>query len=192
MAAPDDRLIEIDADPIDLARRLHTGDADAVRSLYRLHGSAALAVARRILDSRALAEEAVQNAFLSIWNARDRIDPVRDPAPWVFTFVKRASIDLLRRERLRTHSSIDAAGEHPALRTDPEYERATDVWAVRKAVDDLPPDEREVVRLSHFDGFTHQEIAARLGVAVGTVKSRSHRAHRRLVESLRSSQEVAP
>lgn len=189
--AADDRVTEIDADPVDLARRLHAGDADAVRSLYRLHGPAALAVARRILDSRALAEDAVQNAFLSIWNARERIDPARDPAPWVFTFVKRAAIDLSRRERLRTHSSMDAVGEHPALRIDPDYTRATDVWAVRKAVDALPPDERDVVRMSHFDGFTHQEIADRLGVAVGTVKSRSHRAHRRLVESLRSSQEVA-
>ena len=55
---------------------------------------------------------------------------------------------------------------------------------MRSAVDDLPPDERAVVRLQHLDGLTHAEIAARLGIPIGTVKSRSSRAHRRLAASL--------
>jgi RNA polymerase sigma-70 factor (ECF subfamily) len=59
-----------------------------------------------------------------------------------------------------------------------------DSWAVRDAVSELPPDEREVVRLQHLDGFTHNEIAEQLGVPVGTVKSRSFRAHQRLAARL--------
>ena len=55
---------------------------------------------------------------------------------------------------------------------------------MRSAVDDLPPDEQAVVRLQHLDGLTHAEIAARLGIPLGTVKSRSSRAHRRLAASL--------
>jgi RNA polymerase sigma-70 factor (ECF subfamily) len=63
-------------------------------------------------------------------------------------------------------------------------ERAYDVWAVREALDELPADEREVVRLQHIDGLSHAEIAAQLDIPIGTVKSRSHRAHRRLAGRL--------
>ena len=59
-----------------------------------------------------------------------------------------------------------------------------ETWEVRQAVAELPDDEREVVRLQHFEGMTHAQIADRLDVAVGTVKSRSHRAHRRLAAAL--------
>lgn len=171
---------------------LRDGDPEALRALYRQHATAALAVARKVLGSQSLAEEAVQHAFLSLWKSRDRVDPTRDAAPWVFSFVKRAAIDVLRRERLRTHSSIDASDEHPALRDDGDDQlRAWETWQVRKAVDALPVDEREVVRMSHFDGYTHGEIAERLGIAVGTVKSRSHRAHQRLAAALRSLQEAS-
>jgi RNA polymerase sigma-70 factor (ECF subfamily) len=59
-----------------------------------------------------------------------------------------------------------------------------EIWEVRRAVADLPPEEREVVRLQHLEGLTHAEIAERLGLPVGTVKSRSFRGHRRLAASL--------
>ena len=59
-----------------------------------------------------------------------------------------------------------------------------ETWEVRQAVQDLPADEQEVVRLQHFEGLTHGQIAERLGVAVGTIKSRSFRAHRRLAAAL--------
>ena len=63
-------------------------------------------------------------------------------------------------------------------------ERAYDVWAVREAVDGLPAEEREVVRLQHLEGLTQVEVAERLGIPLGTVKSRAHRAHARLAGRL--------
>jgi RNA polymerase sigma-70 factor (ECF subfamily) len=69
-------------------------------------------------------------------------------------------------------------------------ETAWEVFEVRSALDRLPDEERQVVRLSHFDGLTHVEIAAHLDIPVGTVKSRSHRAHQRLVEMLRHVEET--
>lgn len=63
-------------------------------------------------------------------------------------------------------------------------DRTFDVWAVRQAIDELPPDEREIVRLQHLEELTHVEVAERLGLPVGTVKSRSFRAHRRLAARL--------
>ena len=66
----------------------------------------------------------------------------------------------------------------------PGIERAYEVWEVRDALQELPAAERDVVRMSHFEELTHQEIAQALDIPVGTVKSRSHRAHRRLAERL--------
>jgi RNA polymerase sigma-70 factor (ECF subfamily) len=70
------------------------------------------------------------------------------------------------------------------LATEPEQAALYDAWEVRQAVDELPEDEQEIVRLQHFEGLTHVEIAQRLSVAVGTVKSRSFRAHKRLATLL--------
>ena len=72
----------------------------------------------------------------------------------------------------------------------PEAEQIYDVWEVRRAVDELPDDEREVVRLQHFEGLTHVEIAERLELPLGTVKSRSFRAHKRLAGGLGHLREV--
>ena len=68
-------------------------------------------------------------------------------------------------------------------------EQAYDAWEVRQAIDALPADEREVVRLQHLEGLTHAEIAERLGVPLGTVKSRSFRAHQRLAIALSALRE---
>jgi len=72
----------------------------------------------------------------------------------------------------------------------PELETVWEVFEVRAALDQLPDEERQVVKLSHFDGLTHLEIADQLGVPVGTVKSRSHRAHQRLLVLLKHLEEM--
>jgi RNA polymerase sigma-70 factor (ECF subfamily) len=96
------------------------------------------------------------------------------------------SIDIYRRETHRAANAIDAVpADDPALVSPAvAVEDICDVWEVRRAVSLLPGDEREVVRAQHFEGLTHEEIAARLGIPVGTVKSRSFRAHRRLALEL--------
>ena len=71
----------------------------------------------------------------------------------------------------------------------PDISAAWEAWEVRSAVSKLPPDEQVVVRLAHLDGLTHAEIAHQLDVPLGTVKSRSHRAHRRLADRLRHLRE---
>ncbi|MGZ4311969.1 MAG: RNA polymerase sigma factor [Solirubrobacteraceae bacterium] len=99
---------------------------------------------------------------------------------------RRTAIDVYRRESLRAGAPLDAVpADDPAVVTTPEsVESMYETWEVRQAVGDLPDDEREIVRLQHFEGMTHGQIADRLGVAVGTVKSRSFRAHRRLATAL--------
>jgi len=179
---------------LSLTARFRDRDPDAIREVYRRHGKTVYGIAYRTLGNRVLAEEATQHAFLQAWRASATVDPARDLGPWLFTIAKRAAIDTYRREARRVHQDVDevAPGNPAVVSLPPNIEGITESWEVRAAVEDLPPDEREVVRLHHFEGLTHPEIAERVGVPLGTVKSRSFRAHRRLATRLGHLQEVTP
>jgi RNA polymerase sigma factor (sigma-70 family) len=158
----------------------------AVREMYREYGNLVYAVARRALGRHDLAEEAAQQTFVRAWQAADRIDVDRDPAPWLATIAKRTAIDIYRREARRPAIALsDVGASDPAVVSlPPDLDTLEAVWHVRRAIDALPPDEAEVVRLQHLDGMTQSEVSEALGIALGTVKSRSHRAHQKLAALL--------
>ena len=169
-----------------LRARFQTGDPDAVRAIYSAYGRLVYSVAHAILSERGLCEEATQQTFLKAWRAAGSIDTGRELGPWLATIARRVSIDIYRREAHRTSRSLDdVPADDPALVSQPvTLEETYDVWEVRRAVSLLPDDEREVVHAQHFEGLTHTEIARRMGIPVGTVKSRSFRAHKRLAFAL--------
>ena len=154
--------------------------------MYREYGRLVFAVALRALGDRGLAEEVTQQVFVKAWRAAGVVDDSRELAPWLAAIARRTAIDVRRRESLRAGAPLDVvAPDDPAMVTTPEsVESMYETWEVREAVGELPDDEREVVRLQHFEGMTHGQIADQLGVAVGTVKSRSFRAHKRLATAL--------
>jgi RNA polymerase sigma factor (sigma-70 family) len=174
----------VDAVEHDLAVRLQAGDATVARELYRAYGRLVFAVAHRVLENRTLAEDATQQAFLQAWSARARVDPARGLRSWLCTIAQRAAIDIHRRETRHRHDELD-----PERSTNESVE-AWDVWRVREAVENLTEEERVVVRMQHFEGYTLAEISERLGLSIGTVKSRSFRAHRRLATALGTLEEV--
>lgn len=169
-----------------LATALRDGDEDAVRALYDRYGGLVFAVAHRILADRQRAEEVTQHTFLQAWRNADSFEPGRDFAPWLATIARRAAIDVQRRERRRPAGSLESAdpGDAALVSLPPSAEEIERVWSVRAAIEALDPVDRDVVRMQHLDGWTHAQIAERLDVPVGTVKSRSHRAHRRLANLL--------
>ena len=154
----------------------------AIRAFVREYGRLVYAVAYRVLGRHDLAEEAAQETFVRAWRAADRFDVDRDPASWLATIAKRAAIDIYRREARRPAVALSdvGAGDRALVTLPPELGTLDAVWRVRRAIDELPPDEATIVRLQHLDGMTHSEISEQLGIALGTVKSRSHRAHRKL------------
>lgn len=164
-----------------LMRRFRSGDPDAVRELYDRYGRAVFTVALRSLGDRVLAEEATQQTFLKAWRAADRFEVDRDPAPWLYAIARRAAVDVYRRER---RHRIDREEEPEIAALPPSFEGMWEAWEVRAAVDRLSDEERSVIEATHYRGITHEETASELGVPVGTVKSRSHRAHRRLADML--------
>jgi RNA polymerase sigma factor (sigma-70 family) len=149
-------------------------DEQALAELYDRFGRVAYGLALRILRDAALAEDAVQEAFLTAWRRADTFMPERAKAStWLMTLVHRRAVDLVRREERRRTEPIDAAeeraGDGPAedavwLR----YERERVQAALRR----LPDQQREALELAYYGGFTQSELAERLGQPVGTIKSR--------------------
>jgi RNA polymerase sigma-70 factor (ECF subfamily) len=169
----------------EVLERFRLGDEAAVKAVYDRFGGPVFAVSMSILGEHGLAADATQQTFIKAWRAASTYDPERNFGPWIYAIARRTAIDLYRkRSRLVVSDEVDLVTFPPGLET------VWEVFEVRSALDRLPDDERQVVKLSHFDGFTHVEIAERLDIPVGTVKSRSHRAHRRLVEMLKHVEEA--
>jgi RNA polymerase sigma factor (sigma-70 family) len=170
----------------EVVARFKTGSAEGTAALYARYGRLVFVVALRILGDRGLAEDATQQTFVQAWRHAGDVERGRDPGPWLATIARRVAIDITRRERRRptVPLSDDSAGDAAITVLPPDAETMWRSWRIREAVDALEPREREVVRLQHQSGLTHVEIAEQLGIAVGTVKSRSFRAHRSLAAAL--------
>ena len=149
----------------------------AFEVIYDRHAAAAFSLAYRMCGTRALAEDIVQEAFLSIWRSGARYDRGRGSVrTWILGITHHRAIDVLRRgtvqERFRaSDEGIEERLEAREL-TDVEVARREEAQEVRGALDDLPDDQRRAIELAYFGGFTQSEIAEMLGVPIGTVKGR--------------------
>lgn len=169
-----------------LMHRMARGERHALATFYERHGGVAFAVARRMLDDLEAAEEAVQDAFVSVWrNAANFRSSAASPRTWLISIVRNRCIDELRRRRGSPHVSLDDAQPIAA-----DNELWPEVWkrhcgaAVRDALDGLPAEQREVIELGFYGGFSHAQIADRLDAPLGTVKKRMRTGLRRLRSAL--------
>ena len=148
-------------------------EQSALAELYDRYGRTAYGLALRIVRDQALAEDAVQEAFLTIWRTASRFVPERGKAStWILTLVHRRAVDTVRREQRRRADSLDRA-EEPAVEGVEE-----DAWLrlqrerVQAALRRLPDAQREALELAYYGGFSQSELAERLGQPLGTIKSR--------------------
>ena len=167
---------------VGLVEGFRRGDADAFRRIYREFGRLVHAVAYNVLGERTLAEEATQQTFVRAWEHASTFEQGRELAPWLCVIAKRVAIDIWRRERRRQHDSLD---ELTSVADPDGAADVEDVWAIRSALSTIDPDARTLLELLYRDGFSQQEVSERLGIPVGTVKSRTHTAQSRLAVALR-------
>jgi RNA polymerase sigma factor (sigma-70 family) len=166
-----------------LAASFAAGEPNSVGEVYRAYGRLVFSVAYRVLGDVGLAEDATQQTFVQAWQNASAFDGTRALGPWLATIAARAAIDTYRRNRRhRQNGNVDDLDiDHPGLASlPPSAEMIFDAWQVRQALDTLPDHDRELIRLQHYRELTHTEIAEQLEIPLGTVKSRSFRAHRRL------------
>jgi len=158
----------------ELLEAIAAGDDAALAALYDRFGRPAYGLALRILRDQALAEDAVQEAFLAIWRAAESYRRERaKPSTWILTLVHRRAVDLVRREdRRRADNLVEEPEEDAALPVHEEAALRNRRAAVQTALRQLPDDQREALELAYYGGYTQSELAERLGVPLGTIKSR--------------------
>ena len=159
----------------------------ALGELYDRYGRPAYGLALRILRDEALAEDAVQEAFLSLWRTASRYVPEKGKAStWILTLVHRRAVDLVRREERRRADSLHDAPEPAAdgRSADEEAWLRLQRERVQAALRQLPDQQREALELAYYGGFTQSELAERLGQPLGTIKSRMFAGLSRLRELL--------
>jgi RNA polymerase sigma-70 factor (ECF subfamily) len=167
----------------ELIQRAAGGDRSAFELLYQRYARPVFGLALRRLGDRGRAEDAVQETFASIWRSASSYKPERGPAaPWLYAIARNAIVD-----RFRTH--VDTSAEIPEIvSSDPgpadRAESSFVSWRVHRALEELPPREREVVELAYWSGLSQSEVADYLHIPLGTVKTRTRSALARLADIL--------
>jgi RNA polymerase sigma factor (sigma-70 family) len=171
-----------------LARRIRSGNREALGELYDRYASVALATALRVVADRDMAEDLVHDAFVAVWQKIGRFDPARGSLrAWLLTIVRNRAIDRVR--GTRPSLEVSEADEQSLLRTSPNptWEVAVarlSAVELRTALDMLPAEQREAVELAYFGGRTYREIAELTGVPQGTANGRLRLALAKLREAL--------
>jgi len=161
----------------ELMQLVRRGQAPAFEAIYERHASAAFSLAYRIVGSRNGAEDVSQEAFLNIWRSGARYDRSKGSVrTWVLGIVHHRAIDFLRRATVHNKRRASDKGMEERFeasdRTDVEVARREEAATVRDAMDELPSEQRQVIELAYFGGFTHSEIAEMLEAPIGTIKGR--------------------
>lgn len=189
--SPPLRRPEDTAADADLLRRIRAGDRTAVDDLYERYRRPAFALARRILADESLAEDVLQEVFLSVWRDPSAYDGARGSfSSWLLAVVHHKAVDAVRREesqrRRQTLAQEDLALDEPVATRDVEEEAWTRVVAeqVRSALGSLSHPQREALTLAYYGGYTQREVATLTGTPLGTVKTRMLAGMRRLKAEL--------
>ncbi len=167
----------------ELITRVAAGDHASFDELYRRYARAILGLARRRLGDPGRAEDATQEAFAAIWRSARSYDPGRGGgAPWLYAVARNAVTDGLRRRPEPVAEPPELASDEPG--PNDRAEQSWVAWRVHRAFEALPAHERPVIELAYWKGLSQSEIAERLGVPLGTVKTRTRSALSRLADLL--------
>ena len=175
----------------DLVARIRGRDEEAFRHLFEAYAPSATSLAMRVVRQAHLAEEIVQEAFISLWRSPEGYDATRGSVrAWLMGMVHHRAVDAVRREeaqRRRAGEAIASAREETADHADDvvhELGRPEERRVVRAALGELPAEQREVLEMMYFDGLTQTQVADETGLPLGTVKSRTLLGMRRMRSAL--------
>lgn len=176
---------------LELHRKIAAGDREAFDELYRRYSGAAYGLALRVTAQDTIAQEVVQDAFLALWRAPEAYDPSRGAFRSFFlSLVHHRAVDAVRREQRLRNRTERASNLEPVRGEDVAEDVVEGAYLVvrrkelRSALETLPPEQRQVLELAYFGGYTQVRIAEELQIPVGTVKTRTLAAMRKLRRAL--------
>jgi RNA polymerase sigma-70 factor (ECF subfamily) len=171
-----------------LLARVGAGDQAAFASLYYHMAPAAYCLAQRLVRDAALAEEVMQDAFSQVWSTSSAFDRTRGSAQsWVMTIVHRRAVDVVRHEQSARERVLRVGARSIKQPFDVVWESAlqrSEREQITAALASLTVVQRRAIELAYYEGMTCREVAMRLGIPIGTAKSRIHEAVRRLRRAL--------
>jgi RNA polymerase sigma-70 factor (ECF subfamily) len=181
----------------ELMQLLYRGNAGAFEVIYDRHVDAAFSLAMRMCRQRSLAEDVVQESFLSLWRSGARYDRNRGSVrTWSLGIVHNRAIDALRRKAVSDRGVVSDEGIEERIpareRTELEFARRDEAREIRDALEQLPQEQSRVIELAYFGGMTHVEIASLLEQPVGTVKGRMRLGLAKLRIALAETVEATP
>jgi RNA polymerase sigma-70 factor (ECF subfamily) len=173
-----------EASDAELLARVGEHDSEAFEILYGRYVRPVFSLALRRLGDRGHAEDAVQEAFAAIWRSASTYRPERGAAGgWLYTVARNAIVDRLRRNGPAAGSELPELASAEAG-PDQQAEDSYVSWRVHRALEELPPREREVIELAYWSGMSQSEVADYLGLPLGTVKTRTRSGLARLASEL--------
>lgn len=160
-----------------ILQRIAAGDQSAVQECLKSYGGLVWSLARRMLRNSDDAEDAVQEIFVDVWKNAARFDPAQaSETTFVAMIARRRLIDKIRHTQRRISAdSIDDVLAEPSTRDDKVMQTNVEAREAAKALDQLRPEQRQVLQLSIVHGLSHQEIADSIGMPLGTVKTHARR-----------------
>jgi RNA polymerase sigma-70 factor (ECF subfamily) len=183
------------AEDVALLARIVERDERAVEALYARYSGPLYSLAYQVTKAERFAQDVVQEVFVALWRDASRFDPARGAvAPWLFSLARHKAIDLVRREANIRKRTADVDLDFREADDDVDHE----TWLnfrrerVRAAIEELTPAQREALELAFFGGLTHVEVSEKLGIPLGTAKTRIRSALLRLRDILGDSVSELP
>ena len=188
---------DVDREDLELHRRLSGGDRAAFDDLYKRYAPPAYGLAYRLTGQQILAQDVVHDAFMALWRAPEAYDPARGAFRTFFlSLVHHRAVDTVRREERLRKRQERASNLEPVHDEDVANDVVDAAFLgdrrleVRAALQTLPPEQRQVLELAYFRGMTQVQIAEKVGIPIGTVKTRTLAAMKKLRRALYREDEV--
>jgi RNA polymerase sigma-70 factor (ECF subfamily) len=192
---PDDVRAVRRAEDAALLARIVDRDERAVEELYARYSGPLYSLAYQVTGADRFAQDVVQEVFVALWRDATRFDPARGAvAPWLFSLARHKAIDLVRREANVRKRTADVDLELEEASDDVDHEAWVRIRRERvmEAIEELTPAQREALELAFFQGLTHVEVSERLGIPLGTAKTRIRSALLRMRDLLGDSVSELP
>jgi RNA polymerase sigma factor (sigma-70 family) len=185
-----------DLDDRQLLQKLEGQDQLALAQLYDRYGAMVYSLAYRVTGTPALAEETTQDTFMKVWNQASRWDPEKGRfSSWLLTVTRYTAIDRLRQEQRHNSVSIDKMPEPTSRIGIPHDPRLQDGKILRELLQQIPPEQAQLIERAFFQGMTHSELAESLDIPLGTVKTRVRLGLKKLrglwIQAMRETSEIS-
>jgi RNA polymerase sigma factor (sigma-70 family) len=188
---------DVDREDLELHRRLLAGDRGAFDELYRRYAAPAYGLAYRLTGQQVLAQDVVHDGFMALWRAPEAYDPARGAFRTFFlSLIHHRAVDTVRREERLRKRQDRASNLEPVHGEDVAEDVVDGAYLgerrreVRAALQTLPPEQRQVLEMAYFEGMTQVSISDKLGIPIGTVKTRTLAAMKKLRRVLQQEAEA--